>query len=110
MTDPHPYLIVGAASFFAPAADHERGLLDRAGFQHGSFGRQEPKSWRKGGKRCAGNENPTIDYHAAAPFPVSEEPCTKDENWNANTFPQRVVAFTAISLAASVWPASRAMA
>ena len=107
--DPHPYLIIDAGIFYAPAADHERRPLDRAGFRHGSFGRQKSKSWRKGGKRCAGNENPTIDYHAAAPFPASKEPCTKEENWNAGVFPQRLVAFTQISLAASVSPASRAI-
>jgi hypothetical protein len=77
-------------------------LLDRAGFRHGSFGQQYPKRGRKGGKGCAGNENPTIDYHAAAPFPVSKEPCTKGENWNASDSLQRPVAFTEISLAASV--------
>ena len=56
--------------------NHERRSSDRAGFRHGSFGQQYPKRGRKGGKGCAGNENP-IDYHAAAPFPVSKEPCTK---------------------------------
>ncbi len=39
-TDSHPYLIIDAAIFYAPAADHERRSLDRAGFRHGSFGRQ----------------------------------------------------------------------
>src|ERR1043166_2241452 len=84
-----PYLIVDAAGFQAPATDHERSLRDRAGFGRGSFARQYPKRRRKGGKRCAGNENPTVDYHAAAPFPASSGPCTKYENWKADAFPPR---------------------
>jgi hypothetical protein len=102
-------LIIEAGRFRAPAANHERWLLDRDGFRRRSFGRQYPKSGRKGNKRCACNESPTIDYHASAPFPVSEEPCTEGENLNASAFLQRFVALTAISLAASVSPASRAI-
>src|SRR5262249_42267661 len=108
--DPNPDLVIDIAIFFAPAANHEGKLLERARFRHGRFGWQYPKSRRNRSEGYAGNKNPTIDYHVAAPFPISREPCTNDDDWNAGVFPQRLVAVTEISLAVSVSPASRAIA